>query len=142
MQEPLTMLRSALEGPAPPSGYRWGALYGCLRAIISGPPTQEAVGLLVQVLRSKVALPLDASSEPPHSMSHEEMLKSLAVQALVRWTGLTYLQDMRQVQASAESSVLVGMIEAVIKKAELGKTQLATSPPRTHPEPPRSLPSR
>jgi hypothetical protein len=50
-------------------------------------------------------------------MSPEEMLKSLAIQALGKWTGLAYLSEMRRVEATASSPVLAGIVRAVIREA-------------------------
>jgi hypothetical protein len=49
-------------------------------------------------------------------MPPEDMLKSLAVQALGRWTGLSYLQEMERVQATTRSSSLASLVRDVIQK--------------------------
>jgi hypothetical protein len=50
-------------------------------------------------------------------MSPEDMLKSLAIQALGRWTGLAYLLEMRRLQMTTHSSSLSSLVDDVIQKA-------------------------
>jgi hypothetical protein len=71
-------------------------------------------------------------------MSPENMLKSLAVQALGRWTGADYLPTMRRIEATAPV-VLSSVIRAVIEKvgtAGRGKPRpagIVTPPPCEEP---------
>jgi hypothetical protein len=88
-----------------------------LWSVISSPLTWEAEALLVEILRFEGQLRLTVSSDLPHSMPPEDMLKSLAVQALGRWTGLAYLQEMERVQATTQSSSLSSLVRDVIQKA-------------------------
>jgi hypothetical protein len=62
-------------------------------------------------------------------MSPEEMLKSLAIQALGKWTGLACLPEMQQVAATASSPVLAGIAQAVIREATRaqGRASAATA---------------
>ncbi len=50
-------------------------------------------------------------------MPPEEMLKSLAVQALAKWTGLTYLTAMQRVEVITPSSALRSVVRAAIHQA-------------------------
>src|SRR5262249_15148050 len=59
---------------------------------------------------------LDSTSEFPHSMSAEEMLKSFAVQALGRWTGTSYLSAIQRVHASARSPILSAIARKVMQQ--------------------------
>src|SRR5262249_43121551 len=59
---------------------------------------------------------INLSSEMPHSKSPENMLKSLAIQALARWTGLAHLNEMQRVQLTTPSSSLASLIRDVIQK--------------------------
>jgi hypothetical protein len=83
---------------------------------ISSPLTWEAEALLLEILRFEGRLRLTVSSDLPHSMPPEDMLKSLAIQALGRWTGLAYLQEMERVQVTTQSSSLSSLIRDVIQK--------------------------
>jgi hypothetical protein len=49
-------------------------------------------------------------------MSPEDMLKSLAVQALAQWTGRAHLAEMQRLQATTTSPALAGIIRAVIQR--------------------------
>ena len=96
---------------------RWENILAAIRMLTSVRPSSEAERLLLAVLRFGGQLRLDPSSELPHSMSPEEMLKSMAVQALGHWTGLTYISAMQRVQATAVSPVLSGIVRTVIERA-------------------------
>jgi hypothetical protein len=131
----------------PPSGNvpRWTDLMMELWPAISSPLTWEAEKLLVEILRSDGRLHLVVSSDLPHSMPPEDMLKSLAVQALARWAGLAYLQEMERVQATTQSSSLSSLVEDVIQKTRqemkprAAKEEVAVSSPQ---EPAKVVPRR
>ena len=57
----------------------------------------------------------------PHRMSPENMLKSLAIQALGKWTGPTYLMTMQRLQATVRSAALATVIGATIQR--MGQAQ-------------------
>jgi hypothetical protein len=96
--------------------YRWEDILAAMRAVISAPLSSGAEHLLLSVLRFDGRIRLDASSEVPHSMPPEDMLKSLAVQALAKWTGPTYVRAMQRLQATATSPALTSVIRAVIQR--------------------------
>src|SRR5262245_32178972 len=52
-------------------------------------------------------------------MSPEDMLKSLAVQGLGKWTGLTHLLEMQRVEMTARAPALSSVVRAVIQQARL-----------------------
>src|SRR5579864_3403576 len=111
-------LRSAMASfPADKQERRWGELMADLWPVISAPLTWEGERLLLDVIRFEGRLRLAVSSEMPHSMPPEEMLKSLAIQALGRWTGLAYLHEMKRVQMTTPSSSLASLVGDVIQKA-------------------------
>jgi hypothetical protein len=101
---------------------RWNDVRAELFAAVSAPLTPEVERLLLEILRFEGQLQLDELSEMPHRMSPEDMLKSLAVQSLGRWTGVTFLPTMRRLQATSEPA-LSCVIRAVIQKvsAENGR---------------------
>ncbi len=89
-------LRRAIAGRRQPGAvYRWEELLADLWPALSSPVTADGERLLLEILRFAGRLQIDLSSEMPHSMPPEDMLKSLAVQALARWTGLAHLYEMR-----------------------------------------------
>ena len=73
-------LRRAIVGAAPAGGYRWEELLADLWPALSSPVTPEGEHLLLEIVRFGGQLQIDPSSETPHSMAPEEMLKSLAIQ--------------------------------------------------------------
>jgi hypothetical protein len=110
-------LKSAMAvGPAGQER-RWEDLMADLWPVISSPLTWEGERLLLDVIRFEGRLRLVESSEMPHSMPPEDMLKSLAIQALARWTGLAHLHEMQRVQLTTPSSSLASLVGDVIQKA-------------------------
>jgi len=87
--------------------------------IISSPLSWEGERLLLQVIHFDGRLRLGKSPELPHSMPPEEMLKSLAVQALAKWTGLTYLMAMERVELTTSSPALRSVVRAAIHQARM-----------------------
>lgn len=117
----MTLVVQAPKGAmaAPVAGgreYQWEDLMMELWPLISSPLTPEAERLLLDVVHFDGRLRLVVSCDMPHSMPPEEMLKSLAVQALARWTGLDYLHEMLKVQMTTPSSSLASLIGDVIQK--------------------------
>ena len=96
--------------------FRWGDLMKELWPVISTPLTLEGEGLLLDLIRFEGRLHLAVSPEMPHSMPPEDMLKSLAIQALARWTGLAHLNEMQRVQFTTQSSSLASLVSDVIQK--------------------------
>jgi len=85
--------------------------------VISSPLTSEGERLLLDIICFEGRLQLAVSSELPHSMPPEDMLKSLAIQALGRWTGLAHLHEMQEVQRTTPSSSLSSLVHDVIQQA-------------------------
>ena len=82
IEEPFPILHRAMgeDGPAP----SWGEVMSELIPIISRPLSSDDKQVLREVLRYEGRLRLTVTHELPHSLPPEEMLKSLAVQALAR----------------------------------------------------------
>ena len=117
MRESLQSIRTAMEHSASQgSEPRWKDVQEELLVATSSPPSPEVERLLLAILRFQGELQLDEESEMPHRMSPENMLKSLAVQSLGRWTGATYLMTMQQVQATVRSAPLASVIGATIQR--------------------------
>jgi hypothetical protein len=127
--------------------YHWQDLLAALQSVISAPLSSDAEHLLLSLLRFDGQLRLDATSEFPHSMPPEDMLKSLAVQALGKWAGLTHLREMERVQATTPSPALECVVRAVIQQARRSEKfkidepeEVAeSSPERSRPTVPRLL---
>lgn len=107
-----SMAGKASAGQAP----RWGDLLAELVAATSSPLTAEVERLLLEILRFGGELQLNESSPMPHRMSPENMLKTLALKALGRWTGATYLPTMRRLAATASPASFACAIRGVIQK--------------------------
>jgi hypothetical protein len=90
---------------------------GELWPIISSPLSSAGERLLLDVIHHNGGLRVTETEELPHSLSPDEMLKSLAVQALARWTRLTYLTELQRLELTAASSALQDVIRAVIQTA-------------------------
>jgi hypothetical protein len=111
-------LRNAMAGPpGTEQEPRWGDLMMELWPVISAPLTWEGERLLLDLIRFEGRLRVAVSSEMPHSMPPEDMLKSLVIQALARWTGLVHLHEMQRVQLTTRSSSLASLVADVIQKA-------------------------
>jgi hypothetical protein len=106
------MARSAPIGQEP----KWAEIRAELFSATSHSLSPEVERLLLSILRFEGELQLDESSEMPHRMSPESMLKSLAVQVLVQATGVLYLPTLRRIEATATPAVS-NVIRAVIQKA-------------------------
>jgi hypothetical protein len=109
-------LKAAMAAQAAGQQPLWSDVMAELWPAISSPLTWEAEGLLLEILRFEGRLQVTVSSDLPHSMPPEDMLKSLAIQALGKWTGLAYLQEMERVQATTQSSSLSSLVRDVIQK--------------------------
>lgn len=118
-----SMARTAPAGREP----RWNELLGEFVSATAAPLTREVERLLLEILRFDGELQLDESTEMPHRMSPEEMLKSLAAQALGRWTGAEYVPTLRRLEA-ASSPALSCMVRGVVQKALSEKARAPRGP--------------
>lgn len=101
----------------------WGEVMQELWPVISSPLSPAGERLLLEVIHHNGSLCFNRTDELPHSLSPEEMLKSLAVQALARWTRLTYLTELRRLEIIAQSSALKDVIRAVIQMAMAARSE-------------------
>jgi hypothetical protein len=99
----------------------WAEVMGELWPVISLPLSVDGERLLLEVIHHRGQLHLTETSDLPHSMAPDEMLKSLAVQALARWTGLTYLTELQRLELTASSSSLQSTVRAVIQTAQANR---------------------
>jgi len=123
MPVPLQNTRTAMTRSAP-TGYepRWNDVQSEFFAACASTLSPELERLLLDILNFTGELQLDETSAMPHRMSPENMLKSLAVQLLGRWTGLTHLSEMQRVEMTTASLPLRSMIQAVITRAKTVKS--------------------
>jgi hypothetical protein len=124
MPTSLQALKTALARNAPTGQEpRWNDLLGELVSATSSPLTPEVERLLLAILRFEGELQLDETSEMPHSMPPEEMLKSLNVQALGDWTGTLFLVTMRRLEATSTSAAFASVVRAVIQRIRRSSEQ-------------------
>ena len=113
----LNRAMSKTSGPAP----TWGEVMCELWPVIATPLTGDDERLLLELLRHEGRLRLVANDELPHSLTPEDMLKSLAVQALGKWTRLTYLTEMQRLELLASSPELATIVRSVIEDAKVAR---------------------
>ena len=118
-------------GPEP----SWGDVMGELWPVISLPLSSDGERLLLDVIHHHGRLRLTDTAELPHSLPPEEMLKSLAVQALARWTRLTYLTELQRLELTASSPALQSTVRAVIETAKAARPQEADADAISEEEP-------
>ncbi len=97
--------------------YRWEDFLDAAEAVFAGQFDWVTERVMLAVLRFDGRLRLSESSELPHSMTPEDMLKSFAIQWLARETGLTHLLEMQRVEATAASPALASIVRATIRGA-------------------------
>jgi hypothetical protein len=97
------------------SEYRWEDFLDVVEAVFAGPFDWEAEKVMLAVLRFDGRLQFSESSELPHSMPPEDMLKSFAIQWLAKETGLIHLLEMQRVEATATSPALASIVRAAIR---------------------------
>jgi len=123
MVDPIRFLRrSVLEGEARAEPHRCEDIEEAMTQVTSAPLTAEAEAILLDILRFDGRLRLTPSSEIPHSMPPEDMLKGLAIETLAEWTGLTHLPEMQRAEALARSPGLSGIARAAIRDAQQART--------------------
>jgi hypothetical protein len=94
-------------------------------ADITKTQTEEAEELLVNILEFEGAIRLAPESDIPHAMSPRDMLKSLAIQSLSRWTGRKHIRAFERVYVTTKSPILAGTAKVHIERlgGELKETQ-------------------
>lgn len=104
-------------GLTPGMNPTWGELMSDLWPLISTPLSAEGERILLRILQFDGRLRLEVTSDLPHSMTPEEMLKSLSIQALTKWTGLTYLSPIQRIELLTPSAPLQFTARAAIQQA-------------------------
>ena len=100
---------------------------GELWPVISSPLSPVGERLLLDVIHHHGPLRLTETAELPHSLPPDEMLKSLAVQAITRWTRLTYLTELQRLELTTSSPALQSTVRAVIQTAKAARPVVAAS---------------
>lgn len=114
---------------APQQEINWKRLLKAIRSVISKPLNWETERILLEIMRFDGRINLTSDSSVPHSLSPEDMLKSLAAQALGRWTGLTHIYELQRLEVTTASPVLASILGGVIRKAQTSKLSESDSEP-------------
>jgi len=93
----------------------WGYLLSELVHATEESLAPEDEQTLLDILHFEGELQLDETSEMPHSMSPESMLKSLSMQILGKWTGTKHLAEIRRFEVPPPAS-LACIARAVIER--------------------------
>jgi hypothetical protein len=95
--------------------FMWQEIVAAM-ADITKTQTEEAEELLVKILESEGAIQLAPESDIPHAMSPKDMLKSLAIQSLSKWTGRKHIRAFERVYVTTKSPILAGTAKVHIEK--------------------------
>lgn len=83
---------------------------------ISTIHTKETEEILVSLLEFEGELKLASKSDIPGLMSPEDMLKSIAIQSLTKWTGQKYLSTIKKIYKSTQSAALAEIARVSVEK--------------------------
>jgi hypothetical protein len=97
--------------------HQWEDILAAMEMVLAEPFTPGTEKLMLAILRFGGELRLSESSEFPHSMSPEDMLKALAVQWLEKETGLIHLPELQRVEATTQAPALASVVRAAIRRA-------------------------
>ena len=115
MNEALKLIAEAVSGGN--AEYQWEDILAAVEIVMAEPFTPRTEKLILAILRFTGELHLSESSELPHSMSPEDMLKSFAIQWLEKETRFTHLSELQRVEAMAQSPALASVVRAAIRRA-------------------------
>lgn len=122
MHDPVRLLNNALAPEGQDGGAcAWEDLLAAVQEVTSAGLTQEAEGLLARALRFEGRLRLTPTSGRPHRLSPEDMVKSLAIQALGRWGAVAHLPEIEWIEATARSPGLASVARATAQRLRLAK---------------------
>lgn len=118
MVDVLRVLQAGIATPgAGESPVRWVDLKAAMQHVMSAPIDWQIEDALLSIVRHRGKINIVQGGELPHSMPPDEMLKALAVQAIVKATGPTHLAELRRVELLTASASLRSVIRAATKQA-------------------------
>jgi hypothetical protein len=115
MNEALKLIADAVSGGN--AEYQWENILAAMEIVLAEPFTPRTEKLMLAILRFGGELRLLESSEFPHSMPPEDMLKALAVRWLEKETHLTHLPDLQRVEVTTQTPALASVVRAAIRRA-------------------------
>ena len=83
---------------------------------ITETQTKEVEEILVNLLEFEGQIGLAPQSDVPGIMSPENMLKSLAIQILSKWTGRKHLKAFEKLASTTESITLAEIAKIIIER--------------------------
>jgi hypothetical protein len=116
MSDAMRLLKDVVRRNANGGGDLWQDIYSAMCEVASSRLTPEVESLLLEVVRFEGRIRLAPRSDLPSSMSPEDMLKSLSLQALAKRAGRVWLPTMRRVRATTHSPALASVLSALIRK--------------------------
>jgi hypothetical protein len=135
MHNPVEFLTRALAHAGQAGeAYGWEDLLAAMQEVTSVTPTAEIEALLLVALRFEGRFRLTPTSGRPHRLSPEDMVKSLAIQALGKWGRRAYLAEIERIESTARSPGLASVARANARRlrealpaAESGEVQPCSS---------------
>jgi hypothetical protein len=117
MQNPVKFLTRVLAPDGQPEdSYPWEDLLAAMQEITSAAPTQEVESVLVAALRFEGRFCLTPTSSRPHRLSPEDMVKSLAIQALGKWGIIAHLVEIERIESTTRSPGLASVARATAQR--------------------------
>jgi len=94
----------------------WEDLLAAMQEVTSAGLTPEIEALLVAALRFEGRFPLTPTSGRPHRLSPEDMVKSLAIQALGRWGAAAQIPEIERIEFTARSPGLAAVARVTAQR--------------------------
>lgn len=126
MHDPVQVLTNALAAEGQEKvACAWEELLAAVQEVTSAGLTREVERLLVAALRFEGRFRLTSTSGRPHRLSPEDMVKSLAIQALGRWGAAAHLPEIERIESTARSPGLASVARATAQRLRRSPEQSA-----------------
>jgi class 3 adenylate cyclase len=109
--------------------YSWEYLLSAMQELTSSEPSPEVESVPLAALRFEGRFNLTTTSGRPHRLSPEDMVKSLAIQALGKWGRTAHLAEIQQIESMARSPGLASVARATAQR--LQRSAMANGATRT-----------
>ncbi len=126
MSDPVRLLSDVLrpEGQAK-RPCAWEDLLAAVQEVTSAGLTPEIENLLVAALRFEGRFSLTPTSGRPHRLSPEDMVKSLAIQALGKWGAADHIPEIERIESTARSPGLASVARSIVQRLRQAPEQSA-----------------
>ena len=126
MHDPVRLLSDVLAPQGQERGAcAWEDLLAAVQEVTSAGLTPEVEDLLVAALRFEGRFSLTPTSGRPHRLSPEDMVKSLAIQALGRWGAADHIPEIERIESTARSPGLASVARSTIQRLRRAPEQSA-----------------